>query len=57
MYVLLREHYVYFSGASDIKKLEEAGYNTIESVAYAPKKALIAIKGIQINVFSLYYNR
>ena len=34
-----------FSGASDVKKLIEAGYNTIESVAYAPKKALLAIKG------------
>jgi len=33
-------------GASDVKKLAEAGYNTIESVAYAPKKALLNIKGI-----------
>ena len=33
-------------GASDIKKLEEAGFHTIESVAYAPKKTLISIKGI-----------
>ena len=32
--------------ATDIKKLEEAGYYTVESVAYAPKKALIGIKGI-----------
>ena len=30
----------------DIKKLEEAGFHTVESVAYAPKKTLIAIKGI-----------
>ncbi|KAE8746864.1 hypothetical protein FOCC_FOCC006423 [Frankliniella occidentalis] len=33
-------------GAADIKKLQEAGYNTIESIAFAPKKDLIAIKGI-----------
>ncbi|CAK9808999.1 DNA repair protein RAD51 homolog 1 [Anthophora plagiata] len=32
--------------AGDIKKLEEAGYYTVEAVAYAPKKCLIAIKGI-----------
>jgi len=31
--------------AADIKKLTEAGYYTVESVAYATKKALIAIKG------------
>ena len=32
--------------ANDVKKLSEAGYHTVESVAYAPKKALLAIKGI-----------
>ncbi|XP_076233737.1 DNA repair protein RAD51 homolog 1 [Calliopsis andreniformis] len=32
--------------AGDIKKLEEAGYYTVESVAYTPKKILVAIKGI-----------
>ncbi|CAG9764989.1 unnamed protein product [Ceutorhynchus assimilis] len=32
--------------AGDIKKLVEAGYHTVESVAYAPKKYLITIKGI-----------
>jgi DNA repair protein RAD51 len=32
--------------ANDVKKLQEAGYYTVESVAYAPKKALISIKGI-----------
>ncbi|CAO3682026.1 unnamed protein product [Umbelopsis vinacea] len=32
--------------ATDIKKLTEAGYHTVESVAYTPKKALLAIKGI-----------
>ncbi|GAB1286729.1 DNA repair protein RAD51 homolog 1 [Apodemus speciosus] len=32
--------------ANDVKKLEEAGYHTVEAVAYAPKKELINIKGI-----------
>ncbi|CAH0388429.1 unnamed protein product [Bemisia tabaci] len=32
--------------ASDIKKLQEAGYHTVELVAFAPKKSLISIKGI-----------
>lgn len=32
--------------AADLKKLQEAGYNTVESIAFAPKKSLIAIKGI-----------
>ncbi|XP_061560795.1 DNA repair protein RAD51 homolog 1 isoform X2 [Phycodurus eques] len=32
--------------ASDIKKLEDAGFHTIEAVAYAPKKELLNIKGI-----------
>ena len=32
--------------AADIKKLKEAGYNTVESIVYAPKKSLLAIKGI-----------
>lgn len=29
-----------------MKKLGDAGYHTVESVAYAPKKALLSIKGI-----------
>ena len=33
-------------GASDVKKLVEAGYYTVESIAYTPKKALLEIKGI-----------
>jgi len=33
-------------GSSDIKKLEEAGFYTVEAVAFAPKKNLLAIKGI-----------
>ncbi|KAI8380987.1 DNA repair protein RAD51 [Radiomyces spectabilis] len=32
--------------ATDIKKLKDAGFFTVEAVAYAPKKALLAIKGI-----------
>lgn len=32
--------------AADIKKLEEAGYHTVEAVAFAPKKHLLTIKGI-----------
>ncbi|KAK8738061.1 hypothetical protein OTU49_017426 [Cherax quadricarinatus] len=32
--------------AADIKKLEEAGYYTVEAVAFAPKKALLGIKGV-----------
>jgi DNA repair protein RAD51 len=30
----------------DCKKLAEHGFYTVESVAFAPKKALIALKGI-----------
>ncbi|XP_011697004.1 PREDICTED: DNA repair protein RAD51 homolog A [Wasmannia auropunctata] len=30
----------------DVKKLQDAGYYTVESVAYATKKELVAIKGI-----------
>jgi len=33
-------------GSADVKKLREAGYHTVESVVYAPKKALLNIKGI-----------
>ncbi|CAM0135781.1 unnamed protein product [Umbelopsis sp. WA50703] len=32
--------------ATDIKKLQEVGLHTVEAVAYTPKKALLAIKGI-----------
>lgn len=32
--------------SGDVKKLREAGYHTIESIVYAPKKNLLAIKGI-----------
>jgi len=32
--------------ASDVKKLGDAGFHTIEAVAYAPKKELLNIKGI-----------
>lgn len=30
----------------DIKKLQEAGYYTIESIAFCPKKMLVLVKGI-----------
>ena len=30
----------------DIKKLSDCGLNTVEAVAYTPKKALMQIKGI-----------
>ncbi|XP_037084383.1 DNA repair protein RAD51 homolog A [Pollicipes pollicipes] len=33
-------------GAADVKKLMEAGFHTVESVAFAPKKQLLGIKGI-----------
>ena len=39
----LQEHGV---NAADIKKLKSNGYATVESVAYATKKALIKVKGI-----------
>ncbi|XP_075250283.1 DNA repair protein RAD51 homolog 1-like [Convolutriloba macropyga] len=32
--------------SGDIKKMSEAGYHTVESVAFAPKKSILAIKGI-----------
>ncbi|TRY88475.1 hypothetical protein DNTS_005156 [Danionella cerebrum] len=32
--------------SSDIKKLEDGGFHTVEAVAYAPKKELLGIKGI-----------
>lgn len=40
---VLEEHGI---GAVDVKKLQEAGFHTVESVAYTPKKALLLIKGI-----------
>ncbi|KAI3636110.1 hypothetical protein MIR68_005991 [Amoeboaphelidium protococcarum] len=33
-------------GAADVKKLVEAGFNTVEAVAYTPKKVILNIKGI-----------
>ncbi|XP_016087116.1 DNA repair protein RAD51 homolog A-like [Sinocyclocheilus grahami] len=32
--------------SSDIKKLEDGGFHTVEAVAYAPKKELLHIKGV-----------
>ncbi|CEI88498.1 Putative DNA repair protein RAD51 [Rhizopus microsporus] len=31
---------------SDVKKLQAAGFYTLESIAYSPKKAVLAIKGL-----------
>ncbi|CAF4986062.1 unnamed protein product [Rotaria socialis] len=33
-------------GTADIKKLQEAGFCTVESIAFAPRKTLLAVKGI-----------
>lgn len=32
--------------AGDIKKLEEAGFHTVESIAFTPKKNLVTVKGL-----------
>jgi DNA repair protein RAD51 len=32
--------------AADVKKLNEAGFFTVESIAYSTKKQLLAVKGI-----------
>ncbi|GME76127.1 unnamed protein product [Ambrosiozyma monospora] len=32
--------------ANDIKKLENSGYFTVESIAYTPKRLLVTVKGI-----------
>ncbi len=39
----LEEHGI---GATDVRKLMEAGYYTVESIAYTPKKQLLLVKGI-----------
>ncbi|EAN79781.1 DNA repair protein RAD51 [Trypanosoma equiperdum] len=36
----------YGVASADIKKLMECGFLTVESVAYAPKKSILAVKGI-----------
>ena len=33
-------------GNADLKKLQEAGFCTVESLAFAPRKSLLAVKGI-----------
>ena len=33
-------------GNADLKKLQEAGFYTVESIAFAPRKNLLAVKGI-----------
>jgi DNA repair protein RAD51 len=35
--------------AGDIKKLEEAGFHTVEAVAFTPKKHLVNVKGLSEN--------
>ena len=35
--------------AGDVKKLEEAGFHTIESIAFTPKKQLVQVKGLSEN--------
>jgi DNA repair protein RAD51 len=45
--------------SADIKKLEEAGFHSVDAVAYQPRKHLLAIKGfseakvdkIQVNIY------
>ncbi|KAK0411440.1 hypothetical protein QR680_005653 [Steinernema hermaphroditum] len=32
--------------SSDVRKLKDAGFHTIEAIAYAPRKELLAVKGI-----------
>lgn len=32
--------------SNDIKKLQEAGYYTVESIAFTPKRILTTVKGI-----------
>lgn len=32
--------------SGDVKKLQEAGFHTVESVQFVPRKTLLAIKGI-----------
>lgn len=39
----LEEHGI---SASDIKKLTEAGFHTVEAVAFTPKKTLVNVKGL-----------
>lgn len=33
-------------GPADLKRLQEAGFCTVESIAFAPRKSLLAVKGI-----------
>jgi hypothetical protein len=35
--------------AGDIKKLEEAGFHTVEAIAFTPKKHLVTVKGLSEN--------
>jgi hypothetical protein len=40
--------------AGDLKKLMEAGFHTVESVAYATKKSLATVKGSLVFAFSYF---
>ena len=35
--------------AGDVKKLEEAGFHTVEAIAFTPKKHLVQVKGLSEN--------
>lgn len=39
----------YGVASGDIKKLIDSGFNTVESIAYSPRKAVLAVKGISEN--------
>ena len=43
LFISLQQHGI---SANDVKKLVDAGFFTVEAVAYTPKKALLAVKGI-----------
>lgn len=40
---------------ADVKKLIDAGFNTVESVAFTAKKQLINIKGKLYKIYIIYY--
>ena len=43
IFFLFQQHGI---SAADVKKLAEAGFYTVEALAYTPKKTLLAVKGI-----------
>ena len=42
-------------GSADVKKLRESGYHTIESVVYAPKKALLTMVIKLPNIQTIFF--